>query len=603
MDVFFQIVALAGGLAFFLYGMHLLSASLEQFSGGRLERILEKLTNNVIKGVLLGLVVTAAIQSSSATTVIVVGLVNAGILKLHSAVGIIMGANIGTTVTGQILRLAELDSSGNAGFIIQLIKPDFWAPVISIIGVVMIMVSSRKKTKIVAEILLGFGILFQGMFIMTDAVAPLSDSELFRNLFQTLGTNPLLGILAGLVVTAIIQSSSASVGILQAVASTGAVSYAAAFPIIMGQNIGTCVTSLLSSIGTSKNARRAAMIHLYFNIIGTIFFLIVVYGINFFFPFDFWNDAISMGGIANVHTLFNVVVTLLFLPFTRVLEKLAILTIRSKPQDAEGEELASDVGMLDERLLVSPSLALDQCKQVVLKMGEYAQSNFHKAGSLFTKYDVKKADKIRIAEDAIDKMEDHLNNYIMKMTDRELTDAESRTMSNILRMIPEFERIGDYTINIVENAERLVEKEAKISNKALEGLKALHAAVEEIIDMALESFRSGDISLAERIEPLEETIDMMQDALKNKHIERLKKGKCTIDGGLIFLDVLTNLERIADHCSNIAVYLLSYQQGRDPVNRHEYVRRLHEGNFNSYNYYMEEYKKRYYDPVVIREKG
>ncbi|WP_077533464.1 Na/Pi cotransporter family protein [Massiliimalia massiliensis] len=603
MDVFFQIVTMAGGLALFLFGMHMLSAGLEKFSGGRLERILEKLTSNVFKGVLLGAVVTAAIQSSSATTVIVVGLVNAGILKLRSAIGIIMGANIGTTVTGQILRLAELDASGSASTLIQMIKPNFWAPLIAIVGVVMMMATKRKKTKIVAEILIGFGVLFQGMFIMTDAVKPLSDSPMFHDMFQTLGNNPLLGVLVGALVTAIIQSSSASVGILQAVASTGAVTYSAAFPIIMGQNIGTCVTSLLSSIGTSKNAKRAAMVHLYFNIIGTIVFLVAVYTINAFWPFSFWSEAIGMGGIANVHTLFNVVVTILFLPFTRLLEKLAILTIRGKALDEDEKDIAAELGMLDDRFLVSPSLALDQCKEVVVTMGEYAQTNFRKSINLLTKYDVKKADKIYSMEDSIDKMEDHLNNYILKLADRELTEAENRTMTNTLRMISEFERIGDYTINIVECAEALTEKEAKVSNKAMEELKTLHAAVQEIVNMALTSYRNNDLAMAIHIEPLEETIDMIQDALKTKHIERLKKGKCTIDGGLVFLDVLTNLERISDHCSNIAVYLIGYQQGSEMINRHEYIKRMHEGDFNDYTYYMEEYKKRYFDPILTKGKA
>jgi phosphate:Na+ symporter len=603
MDIFFQVVAMLGGLALFLYGMHMLSAALEKFSGGRLEQTLEKLTNNLFKGVLLGFVITAAIQSSSATTVIVVGLVNAGILKLRSAIGVIMGANIGTTVTGQILRLAELDTTGSAGNIIQMIKPDFWAPLIAIIGIFLLMGSSNKKTKIVAEILIGFGILFEGMFIMTGAIEPLKELPIFGELFTTLGKNPLLGVLVGAVVTAIIQSSSASVGILQALASTGTITYSAAFPIIMGQNIGTCVTSLLSSIGASKNAKRAAMIHLYFNVIGTIVFLIGVYLIQTVWGFPFWNSAIDMGGIANVHTLFNVIVTILFLPFTRVLEKLAILTVRSKPDEEGQKDLAVELSTLDDRFLVSPSLALNQCHDVVAVMGEYAQSNFRKSIELFDKFDAKKADNIRSTEDAIDKMEDRLNNYILKMSDRELTETESRFMTNVLRMIPEFERIGDYTINIVECAEALQEKGAKISNKALYELKVLHSAVEEIIDMALRSFKESDSNLAVQIEPLEETIDMMQETLRVKHIERLKKGKCTIDGGVVFLEILTNLERISDHCSNIAVYIIGFEHNRDTMNRHEYMKRVHEGDFNDYVYYMDTYKQKYFDKIVLKNKG
>lgn len=600
MDIVFNIISMLGGLAFFLYGMNMLGAGLEKVSGGKLERTLEKMTSNVFKGVLVGAVITAAIQSSSATTVIVVGLVNAGILKLRSAIGVIMGANIGTTVTGQILRLAELDSSGSASFFFQLIKPTTLAPIVTIIGILMFMAGGKKKTKIVGEILVGFGILFNGMFIMTDAVEPLSELPFFSQMFLTL-QNPFLGVLAGTIVTAIIQSSSASVGILQALAATGQITCSAAFPIIMGQNIGTCVTSLISSMGANTNAKRAAMVHLYFNIIGTMVFLAGVYSLNAVLNFSFWNEPISMGGIANFHTLFNIVVTILFIPFTGVLEKLAIATIRGK--GASQEAAVSEGHTLDERFLMSPSIALGQCENVICLMGEYSHKNFVDSLETFGKYNAKKIENIRETEDAIDKMEDRLNDYLLKLTNQELTEEEGRAVTLMLKLDTEFERIGDYAINLVEGAEMLFERNAKLSPKALEELKIVYEAVDEIIDMARQCFKNYDAVIASRIEPLEETVDMMVDALKTKHIERLKKGKCTIDGGFVFLELLTHLERISDHCSNIAVSVIGYQHKEDSLNRHEYIRKMHEGHYEEYTAFMHFYKQKYFDRIKTKEKS
>ncbi len=405
-----EFIVMAGGLALFLYGMNILGVGLEKISGSRLEKLLEKMTDNVLKGVVLGLIITAAVQSSSATTVIVVGLVNAGMLKLHGAAGIIMGANIGTTVTGQILRLADLEDNENVGFILELIKPTTLAPLIMVIGILMYLLAKTQRNKTIGEVLLGFGILFTGMFTMTDAVKPLSELPLFAEIFQTL-TNPILGVLAGALITALIQSSSASVGILQALASTGAITWSAAFPIIMGQNIGTCVTSLLSSIGAGTNARRAAMIHLYFNIIGTAVFLSAVYIFQYVVGFEFWNEAIDMGGIANFHTIFNVSVTILFIPFVGLLEKLAMKTIKS---DATEETIQTDshLSLLDNRLNKSPALALAQSHTVLCTMGDYAKKNYEDAISLFGNYNTKTIDKINEVENVIDIMEDKTNNYL-----------------------------------------------------------------------------------------------------------------------------------------------------------------------------------------------
>ncbi len=445
MDIF-NVITLAGGLAMFLYGMSAMGSGLEKLSGGRLERILEKLTNNVLKSVLFGMLVTACIQSSSATTVIVVGFVNAGIMRLRQAIGVIMGANIGTTITAQILRLSDL--SGDNIFL-RLLKPTALAPIVAIIGIVLFMFCKKASKKDLGQILLGFGILFQGMFVMEGAMEPLQQSEAFGNFLITL-SNPIFGVLAGAIVTAIIQSSSASVGILQALSSTGKVTYSIAFPIIMGQNIGTCITSLLASIGTSKNAKRTAMVHLYFNVIGTILFLIGTYAIQYTIGFSFWETPIDRGGIANFHTLFNVVVTLVFIPFTKLLEKLACMTIRDK----DGKDAQPVNEILDERFLVSPSLALQKCTSTVERMAALAKENFSAIIVLFEKYDPKAADRIRENEDAIDKMEDKLGQYLLKLTQKELNESENKTVTELLHLINEFERIGDYAINVLESAEQ-----------------------------------------------------------------------------------------------------------------------------------------------------
>ncbi len=590
-----EIITIAGGLGLFLYGMSVLGTSLEKIAGGKLEKTLEKITNNLFKGILLGAVVTAAIQSSSATTVIVVGLVNAGILKLRGAVGIIMGANIGTTVTGQILRLAELESNESVGFLLELIKPTTIAPVITVVGVLLFMAAKNKKRKIMGEVFLGFGILFTGMFIMTDAVKPLSDLPIFAEIFATL-SNPVLGVLAGTIITALVQSSSASVGILQALASTGVIKYSSAFPIIMGQNIGTCVTSLISSIGASKNARRAAMVHLYFNIMGTVVFLIAVYIIQYTIGFSFWNEAIDMGGIANFHTLFNVLVTLVFIPFAGMLEKLAKLTIREKHSSSKSKS-EGELALLEPRFLQSPSFALSQSEHVICSMGEYAKTNFSAVSEMFESFDRKKQDSILEREDLIDRMEDKVNNYLVSLTDQELTDIESKTITYQLKIVSEFERIGDYTINLIEESRDMYENKMQFSKSALEEFKTLHKAVEEIIEMSHAAYAATDSALAKKIEPLEEIIDTMVETLKVKHIERLKGGKCTVDCGLVFLETLVNFERISDHCSNIAIYILGFNLDNDTLNYHEYRKNIHEGSNKEYSELTDLYIEKYLNKI------
>ncbi|MFR0880698.1 MAG: Na/Pi cotransporter family protein [Oscillospiraceae bacterium] len=585
-------ICMLGGVALLLYGMNVMGNGLEKISGGKMEKILEKLTNNIFKAVALGAVVTAVIQSSGATTVIVVGLVNSGILPLSAAVGIIMGANIGTTVTGQILRLGDLEGNKSLGVVMEFLTPTYLAPTLAVIGIIIILIAKKDSIRAVGDIGIGLGVLFTGMLSLTAAVEPLSELESFRNLFASL-ENPFLGVAAGAVVTALIQSSSASVGILQAVSRTGVLTFAAAFPIIMGQNIGTCSTSIVSSVGASKNAKRAAMVHLYFNLIGTVLFLIAVYVLRAFGFLPFWNDTMNMGDIANFHTLFNIVVTIVFIPFHKVLEKLAILTIRSKPEDDEDIAVDSGENMLDSRFLKSPSLAIQYANNAVAYMGKLARKNFVTSCNLHAEFDQKKADKVREYEDIIDRTEDKLNSYLVSITDCELSAAESRSVTSLLHMITDFERIGDYAFNIMESAEIMNEKNQGLSDKAVNDLNIISSAVSEIIEMAVTAVEYDDLKTAKSIEPLEETIDQLEYQLKNRHIERLKAGSCAIDRGIHFLDMLSDIERIADHCSNVAVHVLSRNLGKEDIKHHEYIDTVHKGETKEYADAIAEYSKKY----------
>lgn len=595
MEIFMSALTAVGGLAFFLFGMNMLGSSLEKAAGGKMQQALEKMTNNVIKSLLLGILVTAAIQSSSATTVIVVGLVNAGILRLRNAIGVIMGANIGTTVTSLIVSLADPAYAKTSNMFLSLFKPATFTPIIALVAIIILMTTKKSKMRLVSEIMFGFAILFNGMLIMTDALEPLSKLPAFSQIFQTL-SNPFVGLLAGTVITAIIQSSSASVAILQTAASTGLVPFSAAVPIILGQNIGTCVTSLLSSIGANKNARRAAMVHLYFNIIGTVIFFIGMYAIQWTVGFPFWDDPVSMSGISYFHITFNVITTLLLLPFTRVLEKLAVLTIRDKKGSHKDGDMPV-VAVLDSRFLLSPSLALSHVKEVLEQMGTYAKKNFVRSISMFEKFDPARKEKIMNFEDAIDQMEDKLNRYLVELTNSELSDQDSQTITYYLKLILEFERIGDYSINVLELAERLHDQNTKLSEQALSELEALSDAVTEIIDMAVTIVKTEDIPLASHVEPLEETVDKMEDTLKLRHIERLKAGKCTVDGGIVFLELLTNLERISDHCSNVAVYLIGYHHHLEMFDRHEYLKELHAGAGTEYIELFKAYNDKYFSRI------
>ncbi len=589
---FFNVVSLLGGLALFLYGMNILATGLEKVSGGRLEKILEKMTNNLFKSVFFGAVVTAAVQSSSATTVIVVGLVNAKILKLRQAIGVIMGANIGTTVTAHILRLSDISADT---FLLKLLKPTTLAPLVAVVGILLFMTGKKTKIRSIGQLLLGFGILFTGMFNMEAAVRGLKDIPEFANLFSAF-QNPVLGVLVGAVVTAIIQSSSASVGILQALCSTGSISYAAAFPIIMGQNIGTCITPILASIGASKNAKRSAAVHLTFNILGTAIFLAGIYTIQGIWGFPFWNSPIDKGGIANFHTIFNVTVTLLFLPFTGLLEKLSRMLVKDKPGDIVSDDVGAD---LDERLLTSPGLAIQHSSKSVLQMGILAESNYYESLKQIKTYDNKAVERIGEVENTIDRLESKLEEYLLLLSQRELDDEESRNVSLLLHVLSEFERVGDYSENIVECAQRLYENNIHYSEEAQKELDLTSDAVGEIIHMAVTAFEKNDLRLCTQIEPLEEVIDFMVETLKTRHIQRLQAGKCTVDAAFPFVETLSNLERISDHCSNVAVYIVGHSVGDDQFDRHAYLRNLHSSDSGDFTATYAHYEEKYKNKIIV----
>lgn len=546
---FFSVLTMLGGLALFLYGMQIMGDGLAKVSGGKLERILENLTSNPVKAVILGAGVTAVIQSSSATTVMVVGFVNSGIMKLSQAVGVIMGANIGTTITSWILSLTGIESSN---FFIRLLKPTSFSPVLALIGVIFVVFLKNPRKRDIGGIMVGFAILMFGMESMSGAVKPLANVPEFTNILITF-SNPLLGVAAGAVLTAIIQSSSASVGILQALCMTGAVSYGTALPIIMGQNIGTCVTALLSAVGANKNAKRAAMVHLYFNLIGTVIFMTVFYVLHSLIGFSFMGEAASPAGIAVLHSTFNVAATVILLPFSRLLEKLACLTIRDTVQDTQAAEEDKDFKILETRFLEKPAFAVEQSRNAVRKMAEDSHMALFTAIELIRDYSEQNAEYVEKMESRVDRYEDELGTYLIKLNHKNLTEQDSRSISIMLHCIGDFERISDHAVNIMESAKELYEKGARFSDRAMEELKVLEQAVKDIVDTAYTVFDRQDVVMAKQIEPLEEVIDELSQELKHRHVQRLRAGECTIEMGFILSDITTSMERISDHCSNIGV--------------------------------------------------
>ena len=564
MDIF-SVLTMVGGLALFLYGMQVMGDGLAKVSGGKLERILENLTSNPIKAVLLGAGVTAVIQSSSATTVMVVGFVNSGIMKLNQAVGIIMGANIGTTVTSWILSLSGLQGDN---VFVKLCKPSSFSPLLAVIGVIFLLFIKEEKKKDIGAIMVGFAVLMFGMETMSDAVKPLANVPEFTGIL-TAFSNPVLGMIAGAVLTAIIQSSSASVGILQALCVTGAVSYGVAIPIIMGQNIGTCVTALLSSIGATKNAKRAAMVHLYFNIIGTVVFMVLFYTVNAVVGFSFLGTATNAAGIAVIHSLFNVFATMLLLPFGKGLEKLACLTIRDDVQPAEVEEERKELQLLDSRFLEKPAFAMEQSVHVANKMAEESKRTLFTAMDLLWNYTEDGAKKVGELENLVDQYEDELGTYLVKLSRQNLSVRDSHTLSIVLHCIGDFERISDHAINIMEAAQEMHDKKLIFSPKAEEELKVFSRAVQDIVEKAYAVFRDQDEKLAQKVEPLEAVVDELNQEVKKRHIHRLREGKGTIELGFILSDITTSLERVADHCSNIAVCVTQVRE--DTYDTHGYL--------------------------------
>lgn len=577
----FNVFTLLGGLAMFLFGMNVMGEALEKQAGNRLKGLLEKLTSSPIKGLLLGAGVTAIIQSSSATTVMVVGFVNSGIMKLSQAISVIMGANVGTTATAWLISLTAIEGDS---FIMQLLKPSTFAPILAAVGIIYYMFLKNEKKKNVGLVFLGFAVLMAGMENMSGAVKPLAEVEEFRQLF-VLFSNPILGVLVGAGVTAVIQSSSASVGILQALSVTGSITFGGAIPIILGQNIGTCATALLASIGTGKNAKRASVVHLYFNIIGTTTFLIGFYLLNAIIGFDFINNPVNAADIACVHTIFNVVATSVLFPFRNVLEKIACVTIKDDKEDEEFQ-------MLDERLFATPPIAVDRCQSVTHNMARASLEAVEKAVELIVNgYNEKIAEEVVQLEDKTDIYEDKIGTYIIRLNEMNLSIDDSRETGMLLHCIGDFERIGDHAKNIKESAEEVYEKSLAFSEAGKNEINVLSDAVKEILTMAVDAFENTDIELARKVEPLEQVVDILKENIRNKHISRLQKGMCTHETGFVLSDIITNYERIADHCSNIALCVIEAET--DEYNLHKYVDTLKKSNNEDFENMFENYRKKY----------
>ena len=547
----FSLFTLCGGLAFFLYGMYVRSKSLEKMAGGRLERLLKRMTSTPIKSLLLGAGITIAIQSSSAMTVMLVGLVNSGVMELGQTIGVIMGSNIGTTLTAWLLSLTGIESES---FFVNFLKPKNFSPLLALAGILLIMGSKKQRRRDVGRVMMGFSILMYGMELMSGAVAPLADMPEFTDL-MTAFTNPLLGVLVGAAFTGIIQSSAASVGILQALAMTGSVTYGMAIPIIMGQNIGTCVTALISSIGVSRNAKRVSVIHISFNLIGTTVGLIILCGGNALFGFPFLSNSVNAVGIALCHTIFNVCTTILLLPFTRQLEWLAKKAIST-------EDKPSDFAFLDPRLLRTPGVAASECASMVNQMGALAQTSMDLVLTQFLQYTDAREEEILSNEDKLDIYEDHLGSYLVQISQHGTSADDMHTISRLLHAIGDFERIGDHVLNLQESAKELRDKQLRFSPTAQKEVEVLTRLLRDLMTAALDCFRKDDPVAAQLVEPLEETMDCLTEEVRNRHIHRLQNGQCTIQLGFVLNDLLNNFERIGDHCSNIAVSVIEEQDSQ-----------------------------------------
>ena len=587
MDLF-SILTLIGGLAFFLYGISIMSSGLEKIAGGKLEKLLKKMTSSPIKGLLLGAGITAVIQSSSATTVMLIGLVNSGLMDLSQTISVIIGTNIGTTITAWILSLSGIQEG--ASFILKLLKPESFTPLLAFIGVCMIMAAKSNRNKSVGSVMVGFAILMFGMGLMSSSMAPLSQNDDFRNAMVAF-TNPLLGFLVGLIITIIIQSSSASVGILQALSMVGGVTWGAAIPIILGQNLGTCISAVLASIGVCTNAKRVAAVHVIFNSIGAIILLPLFYLANAIFKFSFVDTDINPVGIAIVHSTYNILTAIMLFNFIKFIEKLAIKVVPETKKEAEKKIF------LDERLLNTPTLAISECFTKTIEMAEIVRYNYITSTKMLKSFHRKKVDEIHENELEIDKFEDYLNSYLLKLSGRELTEADNNKISQVMLAIGDFERIGDHATNILKYAEKLNDSETKFSEEAVEEIKTIVGAVSEIYDMTLDCYKTDDLELAQKIEPLEAVIKKGVKRAKNNHIQRLQNGQCSAEKSFMFSDLLNDLRRIAAHCGNIATGVIQLHD--ITINKHEYNHRNKDEDMEFKNRYRD-YKSRY--KVIKRNK-
>ena len=594
MEIIFMIIKLLGGLAMFLYGMEIMGDGLRQGSGSALKNVLGKLTHNALLGVITGALVTAVIQSSTATIVLTVGLIGAGILNLKQAVSIVLGANIGTTVTAQIIRLMDIDSAG--GSILNFFKPDTLAPLALIIGIVLIMFIKSEKSKNVGLIALGFGVLFTGLLSMTDAVEPLSESQAFVDILGFFSDMPLLGIVTGLVLTVVVQSSSAMVGILQAMSSTGVMTFELVYPIIMGINLGTCVTTaMVCSIGSSKDAKRTGIVHIVFNTIGTILFMIVMSLIRSVGGFPgLWESVVNSGGIADFQTIFNLVTAIVLLPFTGILVKIACLFVKD---DEEEEEVYPEIAALDEKLMIAPAVALNEVSKVAVSMAAVAKKNLEYSLKQFNGYEEKRTQRIVVAEERLDRFADNADNYLIELSNNLETENESREVNMLMQCIHDIERIGDYAMNFDEMAQKMNAEGLTFSISAKCEMEVLSDAVQEILRLTVEALESDNDYIARRVEPLEEVIDDMVLLLRNRHTDRLCKGVCSINAGLVFMDALTYFERTADQCSSIAMLMLGRKNEEIMKNHHMYLAELHSSGDKSYLAEKENRREQYMVPL------
>ena len=579
MDIF-SVFTLCGGLAFFLYGMSVMSSGLEKVAGGKLEQMLKKMTSNAFKSLLLGAGITIAIQSSSAMTVMLVGLVNSGIMELSQTVGVIMGSNIGTTLTAWILSLAGIESEA---IWLRMLKPESFAPIVAFIGILLIMVSKGDRRRSAGSIMVGFAVLMYGMELMSDSVSPLADMPQFSSIL-TAFTNPILGVVVGAVFTGVIQSSAASVAILQALSLTGSITYGMALPIIMGQNIGTCVTALLSSIGVNRNARRVAVVHISFNLIGTVVFLVLFFGTDLFFHFPFMDMGIDPVGIAMVHSIFNIATTLLLLPFSKQLVKIANVVIKDQAGDQK-------FTFVDSRLLATPSVAIAECNNKAVEMAQIAKETIIKALSLLDNYDQNVASEVKVNEDKLDLYEDKLGTTLVQLSSKALSDPDSRKVSKQLHTIGDFERIGDHAVNLWKAAEEIHEKGIHFSPQAEDEIHTLTSALKEILDITTKAFSLDDLRIAKQVEPLEQVIDCLIADIKSNHIARLQSGHCTIEMGFVLSDILTNCERVSDHCSNIAVAQIETEQ--NTYQAHEYLNGVQNAGNEDFQKAFDRYRAQY----------